>query len=106
MCVCTDCTCKWIGNAAYAVTARGKLAGVTNKWSVSHVSMGESLPFHSEALLLVLQGKHIDTYTVYIPYIKVMPRYFLLKLSYFLHKHQMKATKNAQAYTVGTHGCV
>ena len=29
-----------------------------------------------------------------------------LKLSYFLHKHQMKATKNSQAYTVGTHGCV
>ena len=23
-----------------------------------------------------------------------------------LHKHQMKATKNSQAYTVGTHGCV
>ena len=29
-----------------------------------------------------------------------------LKLSYFLHKHQMKATKTSQAYTVGTHGCV
>ena len=32
--------------------------------------------------------------------------FYLLKLSYFLHKHQMKATKNSQAYTVGTHGCV
>ena len=40
-------------------------------------------------------------------HIKVMPGYFLpFELSYFLHKHQMKATKNAQAYTVGTHGCV
>ena len=35
--------------------------------------------------------------------IKVMPGYFL---SYFLHKHQMKATKTSQAYTVGTHGRV
>ena len=26
--------------------------------------------------------------------------------SYFLHKNQMKETKNSQAYTVGTHGCV
>ena len=32
--------------------------------------------------------------------------FYLLKLSYFLHKHQMKATKNSRAYTVGTHGCV
>ena len=32
--------------------------------------------------------------------------FYLLKLSYFLHKHQMKATKNSQAYAVGTHGCV
>ena len=31
---------------------------------------------------------------------------YILKLSYFLHKHQMKATKTSQAYTVGTHGCV
>ena len=31
---------------------------------------------------------------------------YFLKLSYFLHKHQMKATKTSQAYTVGTHGCV
>ena len=31
---------------------------------------------------------------------------YILKLSYFLHKNQMKATKNSQAYTVGTHGCV
>ena len=61
--------------------------------------MGESTQTGSEALLLVLQGKNIDTY------IKVMPGYFL-KLSYFLHKHQMKATKTSQAYTVGTHGCV
>ena len=41
VCVCIDCTRKWIGNAAYivyvtslailrTVTARGKLAGVTN----------------------------------------------------------------------------
>ena len=29
-----------------------------------------------------------------------------LKLPYFLHKHQMKATKNSQAYAVGTHGRV
>ena len=29
---------------------------------------------------------------IHTPYIKVMPGYFLsLKLSYFLHKHQMKA---------------
>ena len=45
-------------------------------------------------------------YIVYVTsYIKVMPGYFL-KLLYFLHKHQMKATKNSQAYTVGTHECV
>ena len=42
---------------------------------------------------------------IHIPYIKVIPEY-LLKLSYFLHKHQMKATKISQAYKVGTHGCV
>ena len=44
------------------------------------------------------------TILIHIPYIKVMPGY--LKLSYFLHKHQMKATKTSQSYTVGTHGCV
>ena len=37
----------------------------------------------------------------YIVYI-----FYLLKLSYFFHKHQMKAIKNSKAYTVGTHGCV
>ena len=42
---------------------------------------------------------------IHIPYINVMPGYYL-SLSFFLHKHQMKATKNSQAYTVGTHGCV
>ena len=82
-----DCTRKWIGNAAYivyvtslailrTVTARGKLAGVTNDKKIC-------------ASIAVCE-----------------PCLGILKLSYFLHKHQMKATKNSQAYTVGTHGCV
>ena len=58
--------------------------------------MGESLLFHYKVRILI-----------HIPYMKVMPGYFLsFELSYFLHKHQVKATKNSQAYTVGTHGCV
>ena len=91
MCVCVcvgvcvgepiDCTRKWIGNAAYivyvtslailrTVTARGKLAGVTNDYSgpcaVSQwVSPYCSTQTGSEALLLVLQGMNIDTYTIH-----------------------------------------
>ena len=44
-----------------------------------------------------------DAWTVFTPFANNLG---ILKLSYFLHKHQMKATKNSQAYTVGTHGCV
>ena len=73
--------------------ARRKLAGVTNDKRVP------TFP-------LKLAQKHFYLFyiLIHIPYIKVMPD--LLKVSYFLHKHQMKATKNSQSYTVGTHGCV
>ena len=80
-------------HAAPRVMARRKLAGVTNDKRVP------TFP-------LKLAQKHFYLFyiLIHIPYIKVMPD--LLKVSYFLHKHQMKATKNSQSYTVGTHGCV
>ena len=49
---------------------------------------------------LFVQGKNSDTYTIH------KSDAWVFSLSYFLHKHQMKATKTSQAYTVGTHGCV
>ena len=47
---------------------------------------------------------------VYTTLVYVRPAYEFRRgfctLVLSLHKHQMKATKNSQAYTVGTHGCV
>ena len=66
--------------------------------------MGESLLFHSNWLRSNIYKVRI---LIHIPYIEVMLGYFLsFEAFVLLHKHQIKATKTSQAYTVGTHGYV
>ena len=66
---------------------------------MSRVSVGESLFLHSNWLyLFYIQGKNITIHK---------SDAWVLKLSYFLHKHQMKVTKNSQAvYSGHTWVCV